>query len=86
MECNRLVYYSQRADQAYWDDHWESTVSVDQYREAEKGSLGGLEDPFFRYLPKDGKILEAIDQGKISSRHIEKSYKKISQIKTKKLC
>lgn len=43
-----------------WASHWESLVPSDQfYQQFEHGHLGVYQRAFLRYLPKDGKILEA---------------------------
>ncbi len=58
-EGDRLVYYRKKADAAYWDQLWKNCLTAEQYNDAAEGKLAYLEEPFIRYLPKDGKILEA---------------------------
>jgi len=43
----------------YWDDLWQSTSIQDIYKRAKTGGLGEFEKPFMKYLPENGKILEA---------------------------
>ncbi len=56
---NRLVYYQQKADPQYWDDHWKNLVNPEYYQWASKGELGCFAEIFSKYLPHQGKILEA---------------------------
>ena len=55
----RLAYYRAAADDAYWDQHWQAVVSEAHYVDAEAGLLGRFESMFIRWLPRDGRILEA---------------------------
>ena len=55
----RLVYYRKVADEAFWEQHWKKNFSADTYNLAEQGVLGELEEPFDKWLPKHGCILEA---------------------------
>jgi len=59
VEGQRLVYYLYTADADFWDNHWRIHLSPEIYKRAEQGNLGRLEDPFTRYLPRQGRILEA---------------------------
>jgi len=59
VEDGRLVYYLRPADVSFWEQHWREHFSPDVYLRAEKGALGLLEDPLTRWLPKQGRILEA---------------------------
>lgn len=59
VEGRRLVYYGQPADESYWARQWKSLVAPDYFRDAVGGKLGWFEEPFLRYLPTTGKILEA---------------------------
>ena len=59
VEKQRLVYYLSAADAAFWDQHRKKYVSLEHYAGAERGDLGEFEKPFTRYLPKQGRILEA---------------------------
>jgi len=58
-EGKRLVYYREEADKAFWDGVWQSRIKPETYHEASRGDLGIFEDVFTKYLPKDGKIIEA---------------------------
>jgi len=59
IEKQRLVYLDARADPKYWDQHWESMLTPNHFRRALKGITGCCEEPFIKYLPKNGRILEA---------------------------
>jgi SAM-dependent methyltransferase len=59
VEKQRLAYYLDAADADFWDRHWQARHSPRAYAEAERGELGWFEEPFTRYLPKPGRILEA---------------------------
>lgn len=59
VEGQRLVYYRRSADAEFWDNHWQTNFSAKLYRWAEKGELKDFEEPFTRYLPQQGRILEA---------------------------
>jgi SAM-dependent methyltransferase len=55
----RLVYYRAAADSHFWDAHWQQQTTI-----IYKGAYQGYFDPAFeatlmRFLPRDGKILEA---------------------------
>ena len=54
-----MAYYSSAADPGSWDQHWQAYLSPENYRGAERGQLGGFEEPFIRYLPLHGRTLEA---------------------------
>jgi SAM-dependent methyltransferase len=54
-----LVYFGPAADAAAWDEHWAETITPEMYAGAKKGDLGLFEEIFPRWLPRDGKILEA---------------------------
>jgi len=59
LQGSRLAYYMEKADARFWDRHWQQYLSPDVYRAAEQGNLGELWEPFTRYLPCQGRILEA---------------------------
>ncbi len=59
LENDRLAYYSTEANSNFWDEHWRKYFSPDIYKGAERGSLAWFEEPFTRYLPENGLILEA---------------------------
>jgi SAM-dependent methyltransferase len=59
VEGCRLVYYRKEPDAAFWNDHWQGHTTPESYASAERGSLGALERPVLRHLPRAGKILEA---------------------------
>lgn len=62
----RLVYYKKAADADYWDSVWKKEGGDEIYAQAQKGELGYYENIFPKYLPKQGKILEAgCGQGQI---------------------
>lgn len=58
-KSGRLVYYQRQADDAFWDSHWETHFNPEHYDWFEKGNLGLFERLFPRWLPREGKILEA---------------------------
>ena len=53
------MYYREIADAGYWDDLWRSYLSRKAYKQSERGHLGIYEEPFIKYLPQQGRILEA---------------------------
>ena len=55
----RLAYYQTKADSKFWDSHWSGLAKKVEWEKAEKGFLGWFEEPFTKYLPKTGKIIEA---------------------------
>jgi len=59
VENGRLAYYLAPADAEFWDNHWKAYLSPKTYTWAEQGALGEFEQPFTRYLPRQGRILEA---------------------------
>ena len=59
VENRRLAYYRDVADADFWDQHWRIHLSPQAYAEAQRGQLGWFEEPFIRYLPQSGRILEA---------------------------
>lgn len=59
VEDGRLSYYKESATSSYWESVWDSALNKRSYRGAEKGRLGGFERAFTRWLPKEGRILEA---------------------------
>jgi SAM-dependent methyltransferase len=62
----RLVYYKKAATADYWDSVWSDKDTDQLYAQAQKGDLGYYADIFPKYLPKEGKILEAgCGQGQI---------------------
>ncbi len=55
-----LALYRRISDlQAYWDDYWQQSDVAAILESSRAGNLGEFEQPFFRYLPKSGTILEA---------------------------
>jgi len=59
VEGKRLVYYMTAANSKFWDQHWQNHLSHQVYSWAEQGGLGWFEKPFTRWLPDQGRILEA---------------------------
>jgi len=59
VEAGRLAYYHAHTDAAFWDAHWQNHLSSTVYSRAAQGELDWFEEPFTRYLPKTGIILEA---------------------------
>lgn len=55
----RLAYYQARANIKFWSGHWKEQVGKTQWLAGEHGELGWFEEPFVKYLPKAGKIIEA---------------------------
>lgn len=59
VENQRLVYYLSPPDINFWDQHWQEHFSPQAYKWAAEGRLGWFEEPFTRWLPSQGRILEA---------------------------
>jgi len=59
VEGARLTYYFRAADAGYWEAHWRDVVSSEFYAGAARGELGLFEPIFPRYLPREGRVLEA---------------------------
>ena len=59
VEGQRLAYYTRIADSEFWDQHWAEHLTPEIYSWAGQGDLGIFEEPFTRYLPQRGWILEA---------------------------
>ncbi|MEX2162357.1 MAG: class I SAM-dependent methyltransferase [Anaerolineales bacterium] len=55
----RLAYFRQAASAEYWDEVWSGQDSQQLYEQAARGELGYYEDIFPKYLPKEGRIIEA---------------------------
>lgn len=45
--------------QAYWDSQYQSVALQQVFLSAQTGALGEFEQPFLKYLPREGPILEA---------------------------
>ncbi len=59
VQNSRLVYYRQAANVDYWDKVWQNQFSANNYQKARQGDLGLYEQVVSRYLPRQGRILEA---------------------------
>lgn len=59
IENGRLVYYYEDTSSDFWDNHWDAQIAEKEFRGAQRGRLGLLEIPFTRWLPREGRILEA---------------------------
>jgi glycosyltransferase involved in cell wall biosynthesis/2-polyprenyl-3-methyl-5-hydroxy-6-metoxy-1,4-benzoquinol methylase len=59
VENGRLTYYLEAANATFWDHHWSGVLDRSAYAGAEAGQLAWFEEPFMRYLPPTGTILEA---------------------------
>ena len=59
VENQRLAYYKNHADAAFLDERWKTHLSREAYTDAARGNLGMFEKSFARYLPRQGRILEA---------------------------
>jgi SAM-dependent methyltransferase len=60
VEGQRLAYYMTTADTNFWDSHWKTYFDPTAHDWADTGPhLGYFEEPFIKYLPKEGRILEA---------------------------
>lgn len=60
VENERLAYYMSTADASFWDSHWKTHFDPMIYDWADTGPhLGHFEEPFVKYLPKEGCVLEA---------------------------
>lgn len=59
VESGRLIFFSFSADSQFWDDQWGAMDKESVYAVAERGELGWFEPYFTRYLPREGRILEA---------------------------
>ena len=56
----RLAYFGAAADPRFWDDHWRRSFDPRIYESTRKGDVVAFYDaPFRRWLPRDGRILEA---------------------------
>ena len=56
LENQRLVFYQQKADAAYWDGLWQRQPDGSSL---EDGNLGWLEELLVEYLPREELILDA---------------------------
>lgn len=59
VENGRLVYFRRKADDAFWDGVWDRELNESTYRAAMAGKLSFLKRPVLKWLPREGKILEA---------------------------
>lgn len=59
VEGKRLGYYFMKADAGFWDKLWSEESDKKNWKAAQSGYLGWFEEPFTKYLPKSGKIIEA---------------------------
>ena len=59
VEGKRLAYYREKADSAYWDQLWNKKLRPDYYAKPPRQLLGYHSKYFLRYLPREGRILEA---------------------------
>jgi len=59
VEKQRLAYYLDAVGLDFWEQHWKVYLSRENYAAAERGHLGCFEEPFTRYLPRQGRVLEA---------------------------
>ncbi len=60
VQNGRLAYYMTAADIDFWDNHWQTHFDPAVYDWADSGPhLGSFEQPFVKYLPKTGPVLEA---------------------------
>lgn len=55
----KLVWYAQHADENFWDDHWQQRLNENTYRDARQGRFQYLGDLYRKWLPRDGRIVEA---------------------------
>jgi len=55
----RLVFYHERADSSFWDSQWLDRIRPGLYSKPDRGFLGVFEKPFVKYLPTQGRIIEA---------------------------
>lgn len=54
----RLAYHWQAATASFWQTHW-GELSADSFADAEHGHVECLPPSVLRWLPRDGRILEA---------------------------
>ncbi len=59
VEGVRLVYYASHPDSKFWDKHWQEWLKPEDYTWAEQGRLPEIETAVMRYLPLQGKVIEA---------------------------
>ena len=60
LEGDRLAYYVVTADATFWDRHWQQELRPESFNvAAQGGGLGRFKQPFRRYLPREGRVLEA---------------------------
>ena len=56
----RLGYYFDVAQPDFWDNHWRKSVDPKAFASSAQGKLVSYyENPFMRWLPRTGRILEA---------------------------
>ena len=73
VEGGRLVFYARAADAGFWDHQWGRLASAAFYEPARQGELGWLSRWVLRYMPREGKILEAgcgLGQHVVALRHL----------------
>jgi SAM-dependent methyltransferase len=59
IEGDRLAFYGEAPDQAYWDRRLETNLCLADYCAAQKGKLSNFEKEFRRLLTKEDRILDA---------------------------
>jgi SAM-dependent methyltransferase len=55
----RVAYYRAAASADYWDGVWSGEDTKTLYENARRGDLGYYEEIFPKYLPQEGRIIEA---------------------------
>lgn len=59
LSAGRLAWYRAAASSDFWDDHWEQHFNPSIYDWADGGDLGYYDSAAKRFLPRQGRILEA---------------------------
>ena len=59
LKNNRLAWYRSDYDEGFWGRAFDTAISPELYANYGLGTLDEYEDTFVRWLPRDGKIIEA---------------------------
>ena len=59
VEGLRLAYYRSKPNSAFWDAQWKMSFPKKSFEKAEQGHLWQFQELFAKYLPREGRILEA---------------------------
>lgn len=56
---SRILYYAQKTDPGFWDEHWNTVLTPDYYQRYLDGNLDELSPFIEKLIPKDSKVIEA---------------------------